>query len=130
MKKKIIYGCEERGDYNKPYLIRYTLIDTKLFQFCLHIFIRSDATDLHDHPWAFITLPIWRGYIEETPNGKSRKYPLIPLYRKPKHLHRVELINEKRAVTLVIMGKRVRDWGFISGGKWIQWQRYFKQKGC
>lgn len=130
MKKKIIYGCEERGDYNKPYLIRYTLIDAKIFQLCLHVFIRSDSTDLHDHPWHFVTLPIWRGYIEETPKGKSKKWPFIPLYRKPGHLHRVELINEKKAVTIVFMGKRVRDWGFVVKDKWVQWQQYFQEKGC
>lgn len=130
IKKKIIYGCEARGDANSPYLTRYTLVETKWFQLCLHIFHRSDEVDLHDHPWPFLSLLLWRGYMEETPTGKSRKWPGMILYRKAKHIHRVELIDERKAVTLVLMGKRYREWGFIVNNRWMQWQNYFKEKGC
>lgn len=168
--KKIIYGCESRGDADSPYLIRYTLIDTKYFQVCVHVFLRSDADDMHDHPWPFASLILWRGYNEVTapwpkcstcsqpiilkvaerryecnnpicwsyeayrifcePKKKSRKYPFQLLIRKATHRHRVELIKEKKAVTLVFMGKRIREWGFFTKSGWLKWTEYFKKMGC
>jgi hypothetical protein len=36
-------------------------------QLYLHKIMRSDADrELHDHPWAFASLILWRGYHEET----------------------------------------------------------------
>lgn len=130
MKKKIIYGCESRGDYDSKYLVRFTLIDTKLFQLCLHIFHRSDADEHHDHPWPFVSIILWRGYYEETLKGKKRMWPGMILFRKATHRHRVELVNEKKAVTLVIMGRRRRHWGFYTAKGWQLWTRYFKERGC
>jgi hypothetical protein len=146
--KKIIYGCEERGDADVPYLTRYTLINTKLFQVCLHIFHRSDADDLHDHPWNFLSIILWRGYNEVTEQQcyvcnklgysncsyrnrvKQRKLPGMFLFRKAQHKHRVELVNGKPAMSLVIMGKRKREWGFWVNGVWEYWQHYFIKKRC
>lgn len=130
IKKKIIYGCEERGDFFSPYLTRYTIFECKYFQLCLHVFHRSDGEDMHDHPWRFVSLLLWRGYIEQTPEGKKRKYPGMILFRNAEHRHRVVLLNGKKAVTLVVMGKRKREWGFFTKTGFINWRRYFVQKGC
>jgi hypothetical protein len=130
MKTKIIYGCESRGDGNTPYLTRYTIIDKKNWQLCLHVFHRSDADEHHDHPWNFISLIVWRGYIEETPAGRKRKYPGMLLFRKETHRHRVELVNSKKAVSLFFMGKRKREWGFFTSKGWQLWTRYFIERGC
>lgn len=130
IKKTIIYGCKERGDYDQPYLTRYTLLERKSFQICLHVFHRSDADDLHDHPWPFVSLILWRGYIEDTGNTRSRKYPGMILFRKATHRHRIELVNNKKAVTLVIMGKRKREWFFFTKHGPVYWRKYFVQKGC
>jgi hypothetical protein len=130
MTKKIIYGCEARGDADSPYLTRYTLVNTRMFQLCLHIFHRSDADDMHDHPWNFASLILWRGYNEQTVMGKKRKVPGMILFRSATHRHRVELVNGKKAISLVVMSRRKRDWGFFTGDGWINWMNYFKQKGC
>lgn len=38
-------------------------------QYFLHKFLRSDADrELHDHPWPFKAVILWRGYYEETEN--------------------------------------------------------------
>jgi hypothetical protein len=129
IKKTIIYGCEERGDYNEPYLTRYTLLERKSFQICLHVFHRSDADDQHDHPWNFVSLILWRGYVEVTGDKRRRKYPGMLLFRKAMHQHR-ELINNRKAITLVIMGKRLREWSFFTKDGRIGWRRYFIQNGC
>lgn len=128
--KKTIYGCEARGDAGDAYLARYCLIGGRFGQIALHVFHRSDADDLHDHPWPFVSIILWRGYIEQTPEGRWRKRPGMLLFRRPEHRHRVELIDGKKAVTLVFMGPYVREWGFITAKGWQQWREYFRQKGC
>lgn len=139
MKTSIIYGCEGRGDYNKPYLTRYTLIERPTWQICLHVFHRSDYPDFHDHPWDFWTLVLWRGYIEHLPSGKRRIWPGMILFRPATHAHWVELISDadypesgpvKPAITLVFMGRRKREWGFWLNKRWTSWRDYFKVKGC
>jgi hypothetical protein len=112
---------------------------------CLHVFHRSDADDLHDHPWGFVSVILWRGYVEVTPcaacspcenstgcNYRQRKrvWPGMILFRRATHRHRVELIDGKKAVTLVFMGKRWREWGFFTSKGWQQWQAFFKERGC
>lgn len=147
MKKKIIYGCESRGDGADPYLTRYTLISNKYFQVAIHVFHRSDFDDLHDHPWDFVSIILWRGYIEETFSHtsyfhrdnyrytterkvKKRYWPGMILFRKAEHAHRVELVNGKKAVTLVFMGKYVRNWGFYTSKGWRYFLHYFKENKC
>lgn len=144
MKKKIIYGCEERGDYDKPYLIRWDLFSCKWFTVYFHKFVRSDADDLHDHPWNFLSIILWRGYNEETFKdlpGKDfdshtaeriqkRYWPGMILFRSASHAHRVVLVNEKPAYTLVIRSKYIRSWGFFTGPQWQHFTEYFKAKGC
>lgn len=66
-KKKIIFGCDSRGDGDSPYLTRWSLLNSKKFAVYLHKFHRSDADEHHDHPWGFVSIILWRGYFEETP---------------------------------------------------------------
>lgn len=174
MKAKIIYGCESRGDAHSPYLVRWKLLETKLGAVYLHRFLRSDADDHHDHPWPFVSVILWRGYVEETAildriesfsgtvdecdallakgdgwewGGYSmadnasvfrahwqikrrRVWPGMVLFRSAEHRHRVELVNEREAWTLVIRGKYVREWGFFTKRGWQRWKEYFEERGC
>ena len=142
MKKRIIYGCEARGDAESPYLTRWELWVTKYFAIYLHKFHRSDDnSSLHDHPWNFITIPLWRGYNDCTYAGKGagsnpiyfnrkRMWPLTIHYRPATHIHFVELIDNKVAWTLVIRFKYIRTWGFWKNGKFTDFMRYFKINGC
>lgn len=57
---KVIVNCDR-----DPYLLRWYLFKTARVSCFIHKFIRSDEDRaLHDHPWAFLVIPIWRGYIE------------------------------------------------------------------
>lgn len=131
VEKKVIYGCEATGDQHNPLFTRYTLLSTHWGNLYLHVFHRSDIRDvLHDHPWSFVSLILWRGYIEETPEGKFRRWPLSLLFRSATWIHRVELVGERPAVTLVWVTRRKREWGFHQAGCWTQWQDYFRINRC
>lgn len=129
--KRIVYGCEAHGNANRKYLVRYTLLDCFRLQICLHVFYSSDGTnDFHDHPWLFISLILWQGYIEETPDGKRRRrWPGMILFRRAIHQHRVELVNEKPAITLVLMGRRKREWYFYNKGLKLGEGVTFRKRG-
>jgi len=142
VKKLIIHGCEARGDYDQPYLTRWILLKREKFAIYFHKFHRSDADDLHDHPWSFISLILWRGYNEVTfakskygfmnltERVTKRIYPGMIIFRKATHTHRVELLNNKPAFTLVIRFKYVRYWGFWINKQWQDFREYFKEQGC
>jgi hypothetical protein len=125
-----IAGCEGRGDKDSIYMVRYAMPRLGPIRAALHVLFRSDADVMHDHPWPFMSIILWRGYIEETPAGRSRKWPGMVLFRRATHRHRVELINGKKAVTFVVFGPRWREWGFFTAEGWKQWQQYFREKGC
>jgi hypothetical protein len=128
--KFTIFGCEARGDANSAYLTRYNFPRIGPVRLAIHVFHRSDADDLHDHPWPFMSIILWRGYVEETPSGRKRKWPGMILIRRAEHRHRVELIGGKKAITLVFFGKRWREWGFWTPLGWKQFEQYFREKGC
>lgn len=128
--KKVIYGCESRGDGHLPYLTRWTIWRTRVGSLYLHRFHRSDHDVMHDHPWPFVSLILWRGYVEETPRGRSRKWPGMLLCRPARHVHRVELLSGRPAVSLVLTGPVVRPWGFWTPTGWEHWRAYFERLGC
>lgn len=109
-----IVDCEKQ-----VYLRRWYLIRTSKFAVFIHQFIKSDfERGLHDHPWPFIVIPIWRGYVEhhERPcvicdyfapercqgcggtgkmTAKHRVWPIIGTRSRPAiYRHRVELFYE------------------------------------
>ena len=69
----------------EPYLSRYYIFLKNrgqfLFNIFIHKFIQSDPYDLHDHPWAYISIPLWPGYWEFTLDSSQlaqNKYTIIP----------------------------------------------------
>src|SRR5690606_182666 len=98
------------------------------FAIYLHKFHRSDDnSSLHDHPWNFITIPLWNGYNDCTYSGsldlngkpiynRKRMRPFTIHYRPATHIHYVELIDNKIAWTLIFRFKYIRYWGFWNRG--------------
>lgn len=100
-----------------PYLKRYFLVRSRWFQIYVHHIFRSDPdADMHDHPWWFVSVILWRGYREHTPAGVFRRWPLQVLYHPLGSPHRLELA--KPAWTLVITGPVRRVWGFVTPRGW------------
>jgi len=130
--KREIVNC-----FGQKYLTRRYLFRSTRLSIFLHTFHRSDEDRaLHDHPWAFMTIPLWRGYWEHTPadpgqyagpTKRTRKWPLCPAYRPARWRHRVELVDQKLAVTLFIHFRRVRDWGYHMPGGWKQHEQWWRE---
>lgn len=150
-KKLEIKGCKARGDGDSVYLTRYTLFECNSWSLKLHVFHRSDGVDMHDHPWDFWTLPIWRGYREAVRVGTGEGYSLLleevkpwRLYFRPaEYIHRVILhqttvyepwrppySKEQKAITLIMTLKRRREWGFWVRNKWQSFTSYFADYQC
>jgi len=120
---KRILGCEKH-----LYMTRTILLRTRWGKLMINYFHRSDEDRaLHDHPWTFYSLILWRGYLEHTRGGVQRIRPRRIIKRKPWWTHRVELIDAKPACTLVWTGRRVRVWGFHTEEGWKDWQTFGRE---
>lgn len=131
IKKTVIGVCDEENR-DTPLFTRYTLAKFGRFgNLYLHHFHRDDnRSEHHDHPWNFVSVVLWGGYIEHTPDGKARrKLPGMILFRRAKWAHYTTLIG-KSAVTLVWVSSRKREWGFHTLLGWIPWQVYHKDHNC
>lgn len=146
------------GEGERPYLRRWYIIPrNRVLNIYLHHFLRSDDDRaLHDHPWWFASLILKGGYWEHRQGKLStkswRSVGSVAL-RRPNALHRVELDSdlecvgvdrwpsgepksywcddvEKPAWTLIFTGPRVRQWGFLCPGGWVQWEQFDYQNGC
>jgi hypothetical protein len=148
--RKVIEGCEAFEGAKYPFLVRYTLAHIGKSRLYLHVFLRSDAgTDLHCHPWNFVSLILSGGYMEVTQAGRRRKRPGMLLFRRATWAHRVELLpecpegnagclicsgtelsRERPSVSLVWRSDYLRQWGFFTPRGWIPWKQYFTEMGC
>jgi hypothetical protein len=127
---------------NEPYLERYYLFlkdrDNFPFNIFLHKFLKSDPDDVHDHPWSYATLILKGGYWEWVPQFDSlgKKCGEIAHWRHPGHFriceassyHRIELDPAITCWTLFMPGRKQRDWGFLTKGKWVQWEQYLSTR--
>jgi hypothetical protein len=127
---------------DEPYLERYYLFlkDRKRFPFnvFLHKFLKSDPDDVHDHPWPYFTVILRGGYWEWIPqfNSKGEKFGEISVWRSPGHFrfckassyHRIELDPTVTCWTLFCPGPQQKDWGFLSKGRWVQWEQYLASR--
>ena len=115
----------------EPYLERYYVFlkNREFFPFNIfvHKFLKSDPDDFHDHPWSFISIPLWPGYWEHTPDGKFWRKPLSIRQCSAETSHRIELKGDY-CWTLFLPGKQTRDWGFYTEEGWVQNDKYLKKK--
>lgn len=151
--KRVIVNCER-----DPYLNRWYVLRTQRLGIFIHQFVRSDEDRaLHDHPWSFLVIPLWGGYIEHSDTTledadfldllkltsaqaeeafesrrvpRSRRvWPIISTrYRSTKYRHRVELIKGRHSWSLFFRFTKVREWGFWPKDGFIQWNKWWQDK--
>lgn len=113
----------EIGPPGDPYMIRWMLFACPLFRIYLHKICRSDAgRDFHDHPWNFISIVLWYGYAEWTETSRKWRGIGSIAFRRATDLHRVFV--DYPAWTLVLAGRRLREWGFQTPEGWVHWKDY------
>ena len=111
---------------NLPYLTRWALIGRRSEgsrAVYLHRFQRSDADEMHNHPWPFVLVILAGGYYERTPapgwaNGdgptRLRWYgPGRVLVRPANWVHSVVIPDGREAWTLILRGRKCQSWGFF-----------------
>lgn len=120
------------GSKADPYVYRWWVLprNSKINVY-LHKFLRDDEDRaLHDHPWWFISIILWGGYWEVTPDGIRRRRWLSVAFRRADHQHRVVLHpgmeRLKPCWTLVITGPRTREWGFWCPQGFVHWTVFTK----
>lgn len=119
---RVIINCDK-----EPYLKRWYLIRRESCGLFIHKFIRGDEDRaLHDHPWNFVIIPLWRGYVEHQDSGRKRRvWPLMISIRKGEFRHRVELVGAKPAWSIFVRFRRRRDWGFWPNKVFVHWKKWW-----
>jgi hypothetical protein len=123
-------------DAPSPFMIRYILIATPWGDIKVHNILRPDhGRDMHDHPWPFLAVILRGGYTEQVPErwvdgqpkGIKKQYRgRGSVYRVPAtYVHRIHSLYTKPATwSLVLTGKRCREWGYWAETGWVDWKTY------
>lgn len=124
------WGINKRfviGKPGNPMMERWRLAQTPWFGIYVHFIYREDLDPVpHDHPWAFGSLVLRGGYVEEYvddvrifrvyPNRVHRRWSL---HRFPlRAAHRITKVLPG-TVTLCVVGRKCRTWGFYDGGRFV-----------
>lgn len=135
------------GGQERPYMFRWWFLPrNRWFNVYLHDFRRDDDDRaLHDHPWPSLSI-LLNGSLVETyaavPERAAEKAWQITrilrqgaiVWRGPHFAHRLTLPRdeagkERPAITLFVVGPRVRVWGFwcpksSPAGGWRPWTKF------
>jgi hypothetical protein len=122
--------AEEPG---KDFLKRYYVLKSPVLSVYIHQILRSDEADMHDHPWPFLVVILRQGYREVMAHATKIRRPLEVFCHLPSCAHRIELIDDKPSWSLVVMGPKLREWGFHTKAGWVHFKKYLNKqfsKGC
>lgn len=129
---KMVIPCEN----GQVYLVRRRVVQTPLFGLYLHNLEAPDKEDPHDHPWPFLSFIVRGGYLEDFyPYPWVCKTKVVPFMREQNwkrfSLHRMRTGSAHRiksvqpgTISLILVGRRQRNWGFFTKEGWVQWDQY------
>jgi hypothetical protein len=112
-------ASEEAGEYMRRYHLEFTRDHAIRFH---HILTSDPGTDLHDHPWDFVSVMLAGAYTEHTPDGAVRYEAPCVITRQAEHLHRLEL--DAPAWTYIVCGRVRRSWGYATARGWVPWRQH------
>lgn len=113
---------------------RWQIIQTKWFGVYFHKIYQADTDKhCHDHPWDYISIPLWGVFTEQRQlNSNSHEYSIVHpgmiIKRKATDLHKIYSLQSKVVYTLFFTGRRKRAWGYNIDDKWYPWEEYHKIK--
>lgn len=119
-----------------PYLTRW-IFTAFGYSIRLHHWTGSDdqrvidgQNILHDHPWWMLIFVLKGRYWDVTSDSQELVRPLSFYFRPAEHRHTVRLVG-KECWTLLLTGKKIRNWGFYVPGreKLLRPLRFFSRYG-
>ena len=123
------------SDVNGAYLVRFKIFRCPWFKIFVHHILRSDEdSELHDHPWNFVSIILWSGYHEILPWKGDARIPEWPrriragdvVRHRAADAHR--LVLDRPAWTLVFVTGKKRHWGFWTQDGWVPYEVFFDRK--
>lgn len=95
---------------------RYQLIKSRWFNVYLHrLYAPNWHPECHDHPWGFVAVLLWRGYLERMAHGDRvtdhRRWPGMVLFRPATLAHNV-ITPYGVSWSIIFTTPKKRDWGF------------------
>lgn len=124
----VLAWAEKLGLPECPYVIRWKL-ETPAGSLRLHHWLRpDDDRAFHDHPWWFVTIVLKGGYTDRSSRGDDRLHAGSVRFRPALHQHTV-YPGANGAWTLVVTGRKLRDWGFWLDGKFRKANKWFARFG-
>jgi hypothetical protein len=106
-------------------MARWHLLRLGPWALMVHCFLRSDADCCHDHPWAFWSLVLARGYREVRQDGsRIWRSPGSLAFRPAAYVHRVQIERGRYPLTLVLHLRQTREWGFHTLRGWLPWREF------
>lgn len=118
------------GGEGSPYLYRWRLLKgrRKWGNVYLHLILRDDDDRaLHDHPWPSVS------FVLSGPLSEVRLVDGVEtvrcfnvgdiVFRSPSATHRL-FLSSVPALTLFVVGPRVREWGFHCPKGWRHWRAF------
>lgn len=120
------------GPPTDPFLYQLQLVRTPWLGVYLHVILRPDEPDPHDHPWNFASVILSGSYTERVYPDKHDPRGSLVRGRVRFSLARTRLQAAHRVTavdgpvwTLVFAGReRNPGWGFYPDGKFVPWRTY------
>ena len=134
-----VFDIPDAIEPNKVDLRRWRLIQTPRFALYLHkINLPDRDRPMHDHPFNFWSFILKGGYSERLaitreveqftdPTIEYRRWPPMSFHKMPVGMcHNIDVLHATPTWSLVFVGRRQQDWGFILPGQgWVQHDAYF-----
>ena len=114
------YDPVRDGDY---WLDRWHVLEDRDRNVRVHCVRTSDPSDMHDHPWDYVSTLLAGSYVEVTEHGSARYTAPCTLVRTAEHAHRLE-VPDGPCWTLLVTGPVRRRWGFHTPAGWVHWRDY------
>lgn len=116
-----------RNAEGDPYMARYKIFRCRWFKLFLHHILRSDEDpELHCHPWNFVSIVLWKGYLEILPKTARIVRAGGVVRHRAEDAHR--LILDAPAWTLVFVTGKKRMWGFHTKTGWLSYVDFLDRK--